>query len=422
MDRLDFYADAVAWLEEAALESKKTDNVDVDMLITNCKNTLHCVQILLPLEQDLLKVKALSGLSTSLESYLEAFHNMKKKFDGIKTPETDTDSISGNENSQCKRRKIAIKDTILEKGNISFCDVVGLTHAKQALKEALIMPLQYPHLFTGGRQPWRRILLYGPPGTGKTRLAQAVASEIESVFYSVSSSDLVSSWVGESEKLIKELFHNARKEKGQSVIFIDEIDSICRKRSIREEEYTRRIKTELLKQMEGANHSSSLQQFILLCATNCPWELDTAFLRRFQKRIYIPLPEKEERIKLMQMHLAGTPSALSAKDWCILGEQTKGLSGSDLSNCTVDAMFEPMRELEANTSWKLNLELFYDPCLETEKDNIQASLSDLPPEKIQPRAVNLKDFLNVLSRNTSTVTEEDIKRFEQFTVNLGYQT
>ncbi|XP_074638109.1 uncharacterized protein LOC141896700 isoform X1 [Acropora palmata] len=422
MDRLDFYADAVAWLEEAALESKKTDNVDVDMLITNCKNTLHCVQILLPLEQDLLKVKALSGLSTSLESYLEAFDNMKKKFDGIKTPETDTDSISGNENSHCKRRKIAIKDTILEKGNITFSDVVGLAHAKQALKEALIMPLQYPHLFTGGRQPWRRILLYGPPGTGKTRLAQAVASEIESVFYSVSSSDLISSWVGESEKLIKELFHNARKEKGQSVIFIDEIDSICRKRSIREEEYTRRIKTELLKQMEGANHSSSLQQFILLCATNCPWELDTAFLRRFQKRIYIPLPEKEERIKLMQMHLAGTPSALSAKDWCILGEQTKGLSSSDLSNCTVDAMFEPMRELEANTSWKLNLELFYDPCLETEKDCIKASLSDLPPEKIQPRAMNLKDFLNVLSRNTRTVTEEDIKRYEQFTINLGYQT
>jgi len=182
------------------LESKKTDNVDVDMLITNCKNTLHCVQILLPLEQDLLKVKALSGLSTSLESYLEAFDNMKKKFDGIKTPETDTDSISGNENSHCKRRKIAIKDTILEKGNITFSDVVGLAHAKQALKEALIMPLQYPHLFTGGRQPWRRILLYGPPGTGKTRLAQAVASEIESVFYSVSSSDLISSWVGESEK------------------------------------------------------------------------------------------------------------------------------------------------------------------------------------------------------------------------------
>jgi len=124
----------------------------------------------------------------------------------------------------------------------------------------------------------------------------------------------------------------------------------------------------------------------------------------------------------MQMHLAGTPSELSAKDWCILGEQTKGLSSSDLSNCTVDAMFEPMRELEANTSWKLNLELFYDPCLETEKDCIKASLSDLPPEKIQPRAMNLKDFLNVLSRNTRTVTEEDIKRYEQFTINLGYQT
>ena len=93
-------------------------------------------------------------------------------------------------------------------------------------------------------------------------------------------------------RLIKELFQHATSQKGRSVIFIDEIDSICRQRNAREEEHTRRMKTELLKQMEGADNSSLSDKIFLLCATNCPWELDSAFLRRFQKRIYIPLPNK----------------------------------------------------------------------------------------------------------------------------------
>lgn len=317
-----------------------------------------------------------------------------------------------------KGEKLQFK-TVVQKGSVKFCDVVGLNDAKQALKEAIIMPLQFPHLFTGGRQPWRRILLYGPPGTGKTRLAQAVASEINSIFYSVSSSDLISSWVGESEKLIKELFHNARNQQVQSVIFIDEIDSICRKRSSREEEYTRRIKTELLKQMEESDHSSPRQHFILLCATNCPWELDTAFLRRFQKRIYIPLPDKEARMTLIKMHLAATPASLTTEDWCLLGRKTEGFSGSDLSNCTSDAMFEPIRELEKNTHWKLNEDLFYVPCQAIDENCINSSVKDLPPGKIQPRPVKVDDFLNILSHNTSTVAKEDLQRFEQFTINLG---
>lgn len=421
MSRLDLYADAVSWLEEAVSESKKADNVDLNILIGNCKNTYECIQMLLPIEEDALKLGALNELSLSLQGYLEILCNKKSQLDGVKINETGMLYEKGavKDDDDCKRRRVAIEDTIVQKGTVKFCDVVGLTNAKQALKEAIIMPLQFPHLFTGGRQPWRRILLYGPPGTGKTRLAQAVASEINSTFYSVSSSDLVSSWVGESEKLIKELFHNARSQQGQSVVFIDEIDSICRKRSMREDEYTRRIKTELLKQMEGTDHSASPQHFILLCATNCPWELDTAFLRRFQKRIYIPLPDKEARIALIKMHLAATPVSLSIEDWCLLGDRVEGFSGSDLSNCTSDAMFEPVRELEHNAHWKLDKNLFYSPCSEREDDCIHSLLIDLPSDKVQPRPVTLNDFFNVLSRNTSTVTKEDVERFEQFTVNLG---
>lgn len=101
-----------------------------------------------------------------------------------------------------RSRQMTIEETIVQHRNLTLHDVVGLVEAKQALHEAVVMPLVFPNLFQGGRKPWKRILLYGPPGTGKSRLAQAIASEVQSTFYSVSSADIVSSWVGESEKSV----------------------------------------------------------------------------------------------------------------------------------------------------------------------------------------------------------------------------
>jgi len=140
---------------------------------------------------------------------------------------------------------------VMEKPNIQWSDVAGLEGAKEALKEAVILPIKFPHLFTGNRKPWKGILLFGPPGTGKSYLAKAVATEANnSTFFSVSSSNLVSKWLGESEKLVKNLFDMARKHK-PSIIFIDEIDSLCSTRSDNESESARRIKTEFLVQMQG---------------------------------------------------------------------------------------------------------------------------------------------------------------------------
>uniref|UniRef100_A0A8W8JR64 Vacuolar protein sorting-associated protein 4B n=1 Tax=Magallana gigas TaxID=29159 RepID=A0A8W8JR64_MAGGI len=120
---------------------------------------------------------------------------------------------------------------VMERPNIKWDDVAGLHMAKEALKEAVILPVKFPHLFTGKRKPWRGILLFGPPGTGKSYLAKAVATEANnSTFFSVSSSDLVSKWLGESEKLVKTLFSLARENK-PSIIFIDEVDALCGSRS-----------------------------------------------------------------------------------------------------------------------------------------------------------------------------------------------
>jgi len=109
---------------------------------------------------------------------------------------------------------------------VKWSDVAGLENAKMVLQEAVIYPMKYPEIFTGQRKPWKGILLYGPPGTGKSYLAKACATEAEGQFFSVSSADLVSKYLGESERLVRSLFEMARERK-PAVIFIDEIDSLC---------------------------------------------------------------------------------------------------------------------------------------------------------------------------------------------------
>jgi len=148
----------------------------------------------------------------------------------------------------------------------------------------------------GSRTPWKGILLYGPPGTGKTFLAKACATEAEATFFSVSAADLTSKYVGESEKLIKTLFAMARDKK-PAIIFIDEIDSLLSARSDGENEATRRVKTQFLVEMQGVGNDDN--GILVLGATNIPWGIDSAARRRFEKRIYICLPELMTRKKML---------------------------------------------------------------------------------------------------------------------------
>jgi vacuolar protein-sorting-associated protein 4 len=259
--------------------------------------------------------------------------------------DSDENDKTGNEEEN--KMKTALEGAILrEKPNVKWSDVAGLEGAKEALREAVILPIKFPHMFTEKRKPWRGILLYGPPGTGKSYLAKAVATEANATFFSVSSADLVSKWLGESEKMVRNLFQLARENK-PAIVFIDEIDSLCSARSDNESESARRIKSEFLIQMNGVG--KDMEGILVLGATNMPWALDPAFRRRFEKRIMIGLPEDAARATMFKLHLGDTPNDLSQEDMRELGRLANGYSGSDISLVVREALMAPVRMVRLRT-------------------------------------------------------------------------
>ncbi|KAI4304482.1 hypothetical protein MLD38_039983 [Melastoma candidum] len=235
------------------------------------------------------------------------------------------------------------RDIIRGSPDISWESIKGLESAKRLLKEAVVMPIKYPKYFTGLLSPWKGILLFGPPGTGKTMLAKAVATECNTTFFNISASSVVSKWRGDSEKLIKVLFELARHN-APSTIFLDEIDAIISHRGEgrSEHEASRRLKTELLIQMDGLMQTNEL--VFVLAATNLPWELDAAMLRRLEKRILVPLPEAEARRAMFEELLPVVPGE-EALPYELLVERTEGFSGSDIRLVCKEAAMQPLRRL-----------------------------------------------------------------------------
>lgn len=327
----------------------------------------------------------------------------------------------GEDAEQSKLRSGLNSAIIREKPNVKWNDVAGLESAKQALQEAVILPVKFPQFFTGKRRPWRAFLLYGPPGTGKSYLAKAVATEADSTFFSVSSSDLVSKWMGESEKLVANLFEMAR-ESAPSIIFIDEIDSLCGQRGEgNESEASRRIKTELLVQMQGVGHND--EKVLVLAATNTPYALDQAIRRRFDKRIYIPLPDLKARQHMFKVHLGDTPHNLTESDFEYLARKTEGFSGSDIAVCVKDVLFEPVRKTQdAMFFYKTNDDVWM-PCGTRQLGAVHITMQELAAKglaaKIVPPPITRIDFDKVLARQRPTVSKADLEVHERFTKEFG---
>ncbi|KAI0089921.1 AAA-domain-containing protein [Irpex rosettiformis] len=321
---------------------------------------------------------------------------------------------------EVKKLRAGLASAIIsDKPNVKWDDVAGLEAAKESLKEAVILPIKFPHLFTGKRTPWKGILLYGPPGTGKSYLAKAVATEAKGTFFSVSSSDLVSKWQGDSERLVKQLFEMARENK-PAIIFIDEIDSLASSRNDAESEGSRRIKTEFLVQMNGVGHDDT--GVLVLGATNIPWQLDNAIKRRFEKRIYIPLPGVEARRQMFLLHVGDTPCQLSHQDYRVLAEKTEGYSGSDISTIVRDALMQPVRKVLSATHFKQvedDGKLKWTPCSPGDPAAQEKSWSDIDSDELLEPPLKLNDFLKSLESTRPTVTAEDIRKHDQWTRDSG---
>ncbi|CAN1255128.1 Outer mitochondrial transmembrane helix translocase, partial [Linum perenne] len=228
---------------------------------------------------------------------------------------------------------------------VRFNDVGALEDVKKALNELVILPMRRPELFTHGNllRPCKGILLFGPPGTGKTLLAKALATEAGANFMSITGSTLTSKWFGDAEKLTKALFSFASKL-APVIIFVDEVDSLLGARGgSNEHEATRRMRNEFMAAWDGLRSKDS-QRIIILGATNRPFDLDDAVIRRLPRRIYVDLPDASNRMKILKIILQNE-NLQSDFHFEELANATDGYSGSDLKNLCIAAAYRPVQEV-----------------------------------------------------------------------------
>jgi SpoVK/Ycf46/Vps4 family AAA+-type ATPase len=230
-----------------------------------------------------------------------------------------------------------------EKPKVNWGEVVGLDVAKKAVKEAIVYPVQRPDLFPLG---WPRgILLFGPPGCGKTLLAAAVATEIDANFYSIDAASIMSKWLGEAEQNVAKLFGSARKsatEGKPAIVFVDELDSLMGNHS-NEVGGEIRVKNQFLKEMDGIVDKGKALHVYVIGATNKPWDLDWAFIRRFQKRILVPLADHSTRLNMLR-HYVSTLQVASDVDLDELARLAEGFSGSDIRDVCQSAQLSLIGE------------------------------------------------------------------------------
>lgn len=380
--------------------------------------------------------KGKEALQQKCVDYLDRAEKLKKyledKSEAEKNPKPVASTTGSSSGKQVDKEADKLADQlssaiVTETPDVHWDDVAGLNYAKQSLQECAILPVKFPKLFAGkGRQPWRGILLYGPPGTGKSYLAKAVATEAKSTYFSVSASDLVSKWQGESERLVKTLFEMAR-EKKPSIIFIDEIDSIAGERSDNESESTRRIKTEFLVQMQGVGKGND--GVLVLGATNTPWSLDSAVRRRFEKRIYIGLPDASARETMFKLHMGDTPNNLTPADFQWLAQNSHKFSGADCGVCVRDAIMEPVRKIQKATHFKQvpaqHSEtgasiMRWAPCSPRAPGAVAMKWTDIEDQEfLQEPIVDLQMMKDALSITRPTVSDDDLSKNKVFTQNFG---
>jgi SpoVK/Ycf46/Vps4 family AAA+-type ATPase len=257
-------------------------------------------------------------------------------------PQTETKAVGDTKTSDAE--KASYEELILtEKPNVKWDEVIGLESAKKAIKEAIVYTVQRPDLFPLG---WPRgILLFGPPGCGKTLCAAAVATEINATFVTIDAASIMSKWLGEAEKNVAKLFNSTRKsalEGKPSIVFIDELDSLMGKHS-NEVGGEIRVRNQFLKEMDGIIDKGKKLHVYVIGATNKPWDLDWPFIRRFQKRILVPLPDHHARLMMLKFYTSNLQRS-NDLDLHELARISEGFSGSDIKDVCQSAHLKVVGE------------------------------------------------------------------------------
>jgi SpoVK/Ycf46/Vps4 family AAA+-type ATPase len=271
---------------------------------------------------------------------------------------------------------------------VRWSDVVGLKDAKEAIEDAIVFPYRRSDLFPLG---WPRgILLFGPPGCGKTLLAAATAYEIDAAFYNVDAASIMSKWLGESERNVADLFESARgsSETGQAaIIFMDEVDSLV---GVRSEEVGGevRMRNQFMKEMDSIVDKNKKLHVYVVGATNKPWNLDVAFLRRFQKRIYVPLPNEKTRRDILKLYAMKLLQVGEDVDFNELAQLTEGYSGSDLYDIVQAVHLKVIREF------------------------FKSGNPDDLNSKLRPNTMS--DYRNILQKRRPSVSKEILNQYRQW--------
>ena len=276
---------------------------------------------------------------------------------------------------------------ISEKPNVNWEEVVGLDTAKKAIKEAIVYPVQRPDLFPLG---WPRgILLFGPPGCGKTLIAAAVATELDATFFSIDAASIMSKWLGEAEQNVAKLFGSARKSSNEgkpAIVFVDELDSLMGQHS-NEVGGEIRVRNQFLKEMDGIFDKGKNLHVYVIGATNKPWDLDWPFIRRFQKRILVPLPDHHTRLMMLKLYTSNLTIAQDV-DLHELARLSEGFSGSDIRDVCQSAQLKLIGE-------------FFESGKATDKE-------------AKPRSITMNDFRQTLEERKPSVSLDMLSLYNRW--------